>query len=475
MRTPIPHHAGKIALAAVLCAGAALAAPTTAEAQIHFETDYSNLHRHTLDNGLDVLIVEDHNLPIVTIEMAARNGAFTQEPDFSGLAHLYEHMFFKANAVYPNQEAYMARQQELGMSWNGTTSTERVNYFFTLPSELAEEGTEFMAAALLTPQFDQQELEREQEVVLGEYDRSEASPWWHLHDATDQLLWFQYPDRKDPLGDRDAIANSTVAQMKWMQETYYVPNNSLLIYAGDITEADALALAEKHFGAWERAEDPHATYPVPEHPPLTADVARVVTQPVNISAIQMSWQGPNTRESVQDTYAADIFSYILSQGTSELQRQLVDSGLALSAGVSYHTQRYGGPISFTVIAQPGREDEVIAAMQREIERFADPDYFTDQQLATAKTIVAVQDLTTQQSTLDLAHTLSFWWCSADVDYYTHYVENLEAVSREDIQRFVQQWITGKPRATVLLTNEDTAHGWDDARINQRIHATETQP
>lgn len=444
--------------------------PAAAQA-LHFETDYSNIHQHTLENGLELLIVENHSVPIVTIEMAVRNGAFTQDPEFSGLSHLYEHMFFKANAVYPSQEAYMARQQELGMSWNGTTGSERVNYFFTLPSELVNEGTEFMAAALLTPQFQPEELVREREVVLGEYDRSEANPFWHLYRATSRLLWHTYPSRKDPLGDRGAISNASVEQMTWMKDAYYVPNNSLLIFAGDITKDAAIAIAQEHFGEWARAEDPHTLYPVPEHPPLTEDVADVVAQPLSVSTIQMSWHGPNTRESVQDTYAADVFSYILSQGTSELQRQLVDSGLALQAYVSYHTQRYTGPISFTVVTQQGKEAEVIEAMNRELARFADPAYFSDQQLSTAKTLLSVSDLTTQQSTLDLAHTLSFWWCSADVDYYLNYLANLEKVSREDVQRFVERWIQGQPRATVLLTSPEVAEAWTPERVRALVQST----
>lgn len=458
-------------LAAGLALSTAMPAPT-AEAQVHFEVDYSNIHRHTLANGLEVLIVENHSVPIVTIEMAGRNGAFTQDPSFSGLSHLYEHMFFKANAVYPNQEAFMARQQELGMSWNGTTGAERVNYFFTLPSDLIEEGTEFMAAALLTPQFQPEELAREREVVLGEYDRSEANPFWHLYRATSRLLWYEHPSRKDPLGDRTAISNATVEQMEWMKDAYYVPNNSLLIYSGDITREEGIRLAEKHFGAWERKEDPHARYPVPEHPPLTKDVAAVVPQQVSVSVIQMSWHGPDTRSSVEDTYVADVFTYILDQGTSALQKALVDTGIALSADVSYYTQRYVGPISFTVVVEEGREAEAIAAMNEELQKFASLNYYTEEQLATAKTRLAVSDLTTQQSTLDLSHTLSFWWCSADVDYYLNYLSSLEKVSRQDIVRFVNRWMIGKPRATVLLTSTQNSSQWTEERLLQ-LNAAQT--
>src|SRR6188508_1020505 len=88
-------------------------------------TDPPKIEKHVLANGLEVLVVENHALPLVTIEIAARNGSFTEPPEYNGLSHLYEHMFFKANKTYPSQEAWMERGQALGAAWNGTTNTER--------------------------------------------------------------------------------------------------------------------------------------------------------------------------------------------------------------------------------------------------------------------------------------------------------------------------------------------------------------
>ena len=463
-------------LALVVMLAGAQGLPSTAHAASPQDThaglraDYSTIHQHTLDNGLTVVVIEDHSVPIVTIEMAVRNGAFTEEEETNGLSHLYEHMFFKANAVYENQEAYMARQRQLGMAWNGTTGSERVNYFFTLPAELLDEGLEFMAAALLTPRFDAEELTREKEVVLGEYDRSEANPFWYLWRGTGNLLWHAYPARKDPLGSREAISNATVEQMLVMKETYYVPNNSLLVLSGDITSDEGLALAQRHFGEWERSADPFEANPVPEHPPLTKDVALSIGKPVGVSVVQMSWHGPNTRDSVEDTYAADVFSYALDQATSQLQKNLVESGVALSASLSYHTQRYTGPISFTGVTAQGNEEALIAAMNEELLRFVDEDYVPAELLETAKTTLSVQDLMGQQSSLDLAHTVSFWWCSAEIDYYLNYIQNLNDVTRQDIQRFVKRWIVNQPRATVLLSSPEVADQWSSERLLEAVQS-----
>src|ERR1700688_3296696 len=78
------------------------------------------IQQHTLPNGLEVIVAENHALPLVTVEIAVRNGSMTEPPELNGLSHLYEHMFFKGNAVIPDQGAYLARMRELGMEFNGT-------------------------------------------------------------------------------------------------------------------------------------------------------------------------------------------------------------------------------------------------------------------------------------------------------------------------------------------------------------------
>src|SRR5277367_5679325 len=122
------------------------------------------IREHTCPDGLTVLVAEDHALPLITVEIAAKNGSMTESPEYNGLSHLYEHMFFKANKALPSQEAYLARARELGMSWNGTTNTERVNYFFTTTTDKLDAAMVFMRDAIVSPLFDEKELAREREV-----------------------------------------------------------------------------------------------------------------------------------------------------------------------------------------------------------------------------------------------------------------------------------------------------------------------
>src|SRR5919201_3313971 len=201
------------------------------------------IQHQTLPNGLEVIVVENRGVPLVTIEADVRNGSFTQGPQFDGLSHLYEHMFFKANAEYPEPDQFVARASELGAVFNGQTREELVNYYLTLPADSIEGGMRFLAAALKTPLFRKDELERERAVVIGEYDRNESNPFYHFDTAVDKALWTTAWSRKNPLGERDVILRTTPEQMRVIQQRYYIPNNSAIVVTGDVTPQQVFGIA----------------------------------------------------------------------------------------------------------------------------------------------------------------------------------------------------------------------------------------
>src|ERR1700742_1779872 len=104
----------------------------------------ANMFLKKLPNGLDILVVEDNSVPLATIVITCKNGAYTESPEFNGLSHLYEHMFFKANKDYASQTDFMNRVSELGMDFNGATTVENVRYYFTLPKKNLKAGLKFM-------------------------------------------------------------------------------------------------------------------------------------------------------------------------------------------------------------------------------------------------------------------------------------------------------------------------------------------
>ena len=371
-------------LALALLAGFTLTTPAaSAESQTRAELERI-VKRRVLPNGLEVIVVENHGVPIATLEIDVKNGAFTQTPEYAGLAHMYEHMFFKANSEYPNPDAFGQRASELGAIYNGTTQEERVNYYLTLPADSLEGGLRFLAASLREPLFREQDLAREKEVVLGEYDRAEASPFFELDKKLTALLYPGNASRKDALGDRNVLRNVTRQQMRTIQEQYYVPNNTALIVTGDVDPERVFALATQIYGDWERGPDPFTRAPIPEIPALDGNQAAIHEAPMPVVTVLVQWQGPSASRDPDATFAADVFSDALNTPGSGFRKRLVDSGLWQDVGVNYYTLNQVGPISISGQAAPEKLREAMAALDAEIARFGEAGYVTPAELENVK-------------------------------------------------------------------------------------------
>ena len=403
-----------------------------------------------LDNGLEVIVIENPQVPLVTIEIDVKNGSYTEPPEYDGLSHLYEHMFFKANKKIPNQERYLERLREIGASWNGTTSEERVNYFFTLPRENLEAGLEFMYDAITSPLFMQEELENERPVVTGEYDRAESNPFFHLNRDVNKKVWWKYYSRKNVIGDREVIMTTTPEKMRTIQGRFYHPNNSALILAGDITSEEGFNLAEKYFKSWEKGPNPFEQFKIPEHPSIKQSETVIVDQPVNAVTILMRWHGPSVTKDKKATFAADVLSYILSQQTSKFHKNLVESGLAYGVNFGYYTLDYTGPISLFAQTSPDNFAACKKALYEELNNILKDDYFTDEQLENAKTILAINEQYGRERPSQFSHTLGFWWAVAGLDYYMNYIDDLKKVTREDIKKYMNTYVLDKPHITGVL-------------------------
>jgi zinc protease len=427
----------------------------TAAAPAQQPIQQAQLVNRVLANGLEIIVLEDHSVPLVTIELAVKNGSYTEPPELNGLSHLYEHMFFKANRAIASAEDYLQTIGQLGIAYNGSTREEVVNYYFTTTSPNLRTAMNFMRDAARYPLFDKGEFEREREVVIGEIDRNESNPFYYLNLELNSRLFYKYPSRKTPLGSRQTVSAATTDMMKLIQGRYYVPNNSALVITGDVSPEEVFKMAQEFYGDWPRREkDPFVEFPLVEHPPLPKSEGIVIKQPVQSVVIMIGWHGPSIGKDNAATYAADVFSFILTQPNSRFQRALVDTGLVHGVGFGYYTQRNVGPITVALQTTPDKARAALKAVYAEIARFNDKDYYTDEQLESAKTLLEADDLYSREKLSEYAHTLSFWWASTGIDYFRGYLTNLRKTTREDISRYVTTYIHGKPHVGLALISEE---------------------
>jgi zinc protease len=410
---------------------------------------------HKLDTGLEIIGLESHKVPLVTIVLAVKAGAMTETPTTNGLTHLWEHMFFKGNKRIPNQEAFNKRIRELGIVYNGDTSAEKVRYYFTLPSAFLDEGLQFMADAIATPLLEQVELEKERRVVLDEYDRSAAQPGFDFHNLERTLLYGDKGYLRDPLGHRPTIENATREQLYKIKDEVMVPSNSTLLVAGDFDPKKLKAMVEEHFEDWE---DPDGWKPLtpPAFPPFPPTTSYVMTRPnVQNATVQITFAGPKARSQPAESFAADVLCHLLDHRSGKFYKKFIDSGLTFKAGLSYYTQSQTGEMTLYAETVPAKVMEVQKLLLAEVKEWSKPGYFTQTQLEDVRRQLTINHKREMNEPSEYVKSLAFWWAVTGLDYYGTYIENLQKTGFAETTAFAKQWLDGKPYlAAALLSPED---------------------
>jgi zinc protease len=409
-----------------------------------------------LKNGLDVIVLESKKVPLVTIALASKAGGSTETPDTAGLTHLWEHMFFKGNKKIPSQAQYLKRIRQLGIQFNGSTSSENVNYYFTLPSVFLEEGVEFMADAIQTPLIDQKEMERERGVVLNEYQRSASSPAFNMRNLSRHLIYGPEEYRRDALGIEKNIVTASREQLLKIKDEVFVPANCALIIGGDFDPAKVTKLVDKYFANWKNPDG--WKFPTrPEFPPFPKTQLVTMTNPeVSTPSIRYTFNGPKARSQPEDSFAADILISLLDQPTGKFYKKFVDSGLTLHSGISYMTQSQAGE---TVLFASVKADRLLEAEKKllaETAEWAKDGYFAESELETVRRSLLVgHKRELNQPSNYVRSSLGFWWAIAGLEYYDSYLDNLGKTTVKDVQRYVTKYLLEKDYIGMrLLSPED---------------------
>jgi len=412
-----------------------------------------------LENGLEVYAIHKGSIPMVTVMIAVKNGAFVETPDIDGLAHLYEHMFFKANEKVPSQKEFINILDQLGVelgpNMNAYTSTESVRYFFTIQSAFLERGLHFMADAVKTPLFLPNELENERKVVIGEFDRYEASPS-QIFFQKDIMgrMFATYFTRKNTIGSRSVILSATPEQMHNIQKRFYIPNNSALFIVGDYDAESLWPKVEEAFGDWKAGPDPFVENPIPAHPPLEKTYHFNKSAAVQTVNIVTAYHGPSLVEDNLGTVVFDVVSLMLGLESSPFQKELVHSGLASSASMFSWSQRYTSPVMFSLETQSEKSKQAYDKLNDLIKRISAGQFFNQKDLETAKAAIEVRSAydreVGQRYALGLA---SVWTSTGSLDYYLNYIPLVKTIQLSDIDATLKKYIAGQNSVTGVLHPE----------------------
>src|SRR5262245_35646699 len=229
--------------------------------------------KFTLGNGLDVILSEDHRLPLVAVNIWYHVGPANEEPGRTGFAHLFEHMMFNGSKHVPGDSHFKTVEGAGGSDANGTTDFDRTNYFQTMPSDQLEKTLwlESDRMGYLLDDLDQGKLSNQQDVVRNERRQSvENQPYGIVEETLfHQLFPAGHPYYASVIGSHADIQAAKLEDVKNFFKLYYAPNNASLVIVGDIDKAATRALVEKYFGTLKRGSP--VPKPAVKTPPITSE------------------------------------------------------------------------------------------------------------------------------------------------------------------------------------------------------------
>lgn len=402
-----------------------------------------------LTNGLKVLLKEDHKSPVVTFQVWYKVGSRNERLGTTGMSHLLEHMMFKGSKKYgPKQFSQIVQRN--GGNDNAFTGKDYTAYFENIAADRLEIAMDLESDRMQNLLLDAKEFLSERDVVKEERRmRTEDDPSSAMSEQMMAVAFSAHPYQWPVIGWMADIGNITRDDLEKHYRMYYAPNNATIVIVGDFDRARALALVERYFGRIPRG--PVVPKVGAVEPPQMGEKRVIVKREAELQVIYAGYKAPNLAN--KDSFAMNVLQGILSSGkSSRLYRSLVyEKQIALYAGGEYEDVSVD-PNLFILYAgvMPGKTvDDVEKALYAEIDRFKN-EPVTDEELQKAKNQAEATFIMSQDSVFYQAMLLGQFESVAGWKYLETYLDNIRAVTKEDVQRVTRQYFNEDNRTVGIL-------------------------
>jgi zinc protease len=418
----------------------------TALPQVAFE-------KTTLPNGLELILIEDHRLPIVAVNIWYHVGPANEAPGLTGFAHLFEHMMFAATRHVARGQADRLLEGAGATDSNGSTDYDRTNYYDTVPSNQLELALWVHADRMgyLLDVLDQTALSNQQDVVRNERRQSvENRPYGIVEEAMNHALFPKnHPYYASVIGSHADIQNAKLADVRDFFTRYYGPNNASIVIAGDIDKAKTRALVTKYFGSFRRSAP--VAKPAVATPPITRERRLTVADRVELPRVYMAWLTPPAYQPGDAELA--VTAQILAGGKAgRLYKSLVyERQIAQDTAAAQNSNALTSTFVIDVTARPGTDAIALeTGIDAELQALRDKGP-TELEVERARNTIE----TAMLSSIDklggagLANQVNQYnQYTGDPGYLPKDIARLRRVTAADVQRVARSYL--QPNARVLV-------------------------
>ena len=411
------------------------------------------ISEYQFENGLRLLLFPDNSQSKVSVNLTVLVGSRHEGYGETGMAHLLEHMVFKGTPTHPNIPKVLNQH---GAQFNGSTSSDRVNYFETLAA--TDENLEFAIALeadrLVNSFIRKEDLESEMTVVRNEFERSENSPDGVLMKRIESAAYEWHNYGKTTIGNRSDIERVPIENLRAFYKKFYQPDNVVVVIAGKLEEAKTLAMVQKHFGILPRPArklDPAWT----EEPAQDGERLVTLRRVGDLAAVGVVYHIPAGPH--EDTAALQVLASILNARPSgRLYKSLVETKKAAAAGAFAGRQHDPSLLSGSAQVPPGGSlDEVRDLLIATIEETATKGV-TAEEVNRAKTAILKQREMAATDTAQIGISLSEWAAQGDWRLYFLFRDRIEQVTPETVKSVAAKYLQRNNRTVGVFIPAEKA-------------------
>jgi zinc protease len=390
-----------------------------------------------LDNGQKVMILENHQVPQVSISTTVKVGAKNESDFFDGSTHLLEHLILFRGTDEMTGDQLAAAMKQHGAYFNGYTSADWTDFVISLPKEYLDYALKIHADMLFHSNFPQAEMDKERQAVIEEINISEDNPFGKAYRASLGTLFGKHPYAKNVLGTKENVIGVPRDSVYAYYKRYYAPNNMTTVIVGDIDAAKTLEVVKKYFANVPKGSVAVDRYADP--PNRTKIDTLLIKKDVNQGYLMLMSIGP--RSESPDQYALDLVATLLGNGeSSRLYKKLRDElGIVYSVGFSFDNAKYEGTLYATATLDPTKIDQV----EKEIIGVLDAakkNGFTEDDLRKAKNKIKTDYFASIERNLDLADRFAQYDSYIGYQYPLTYPEHIEKVTLAQLNEAARKYL-----------------------------------
>lgn len=411
-----------------------------------------HVEREVLENGMTILILERHHLPILTVDLKLRAGAIYDPDKLVGIANLTSRLLVEGT-IKRTSDQISEEIDFIGGSLTTSCSEDYAGATLTILKKDIDTGFDLLADILMNPAFREEEISKKRDKILAEIIQEKEDPGSVASKAFFNMVFNSHPYHRPLEGSEETLTEIKQEDILSFYNRYYHPNNLIMAIVGDINKEEALSIVKRYLGGWEKKEIDFPTFTSPSG----SDKRRVEIIDKDITQANIFIGGLGIERSHPDYYSVRVMNYILGDTdfSSRLMKKIRDDlGLVYSIYSDFDMNVYSGAFFVNLQTKNESADQAVEGVIKEMERISS-EMVSDEELEDAKSYLTgsfPMKIDTNSKAASILTSIEFY--NLGLDYFEEFPKGINGVTKEDVLKAAMKYLPPDNYILVVVADKD---------------------